>query len=63
MCSRGRNWPGDTRHTKPTRPSFVEGLEPDEIGMVLGLSAQAANELLGSIRRRVRATLLDQSAL
>ena len=32
-------------------------------GMMLGLSAKAANELLDSIRQRVRTTLLEQSAL
>jgi RNA polymerase sigma factor (sigma-70 family) len=42
---------------------FVEGLEPDEIAMVLGLSAEAANKLLDGIRQRLRTTLLEQSAL
>ncbi len=42
---------------------FVEGFEPDEIGMVLGLTAKDANELLTSIRARLRDTLLAQSAV
>ncbi len=55
------NWP------KPEREAFelyfVEGFEPEEIGMVLGLSTKSANELLTSIRARVRDTLLAQSAV
>ena len=41
---------------------FVEGFEPEEIGMVLGLSTKNANELLISIRARVRETLLAGAA-
>ena len=52
---------------KPEREAFelhfVEGLEPDEVAMVLGLTLPAANELLASIRRRLRDTLLAQSAV
>ena len=55
------NWP------KPEREAFelyfVEGFDPEEIGMVLGLSTKSANELLTSIRARVRDTLLAQSAV
>ncbi|MCL4789013.1 MAG: HPF/RaiA family ribosome-associated protein [Verrucomicrobia bacterium] len=42
---------------------FVEGFEPDEIGMVLGLTSKAANDLLTSMRGRLRDTLLAQSAV
>ncbi|MBK9139462.1 MAG: HPF/RaiA family ribosome-associated protein [Verrucomicrobia bacterium] len=42
---------------------FVEGLEPDEIGMVLGLRPEGARKLLENIRGRLRATLLDQAML
>ena len=56
-----KNWP------KPEREAFelyfVEGFEPEEIGMVLGLSTKNANELLISIRARVRETLPAQSAV
>jgi len=49
---------------KPEREAFelyfVEGFEPEEIGMVLGVSTKHANELLVSIRRRMRETLLAQ---
>jgi DNA-directed RNA polymerase specialized sigma24 family protein len=41
----------------------VEGFEPDEIAMVLGLSAKRVEELLAGIRDRVRDTLLTQSAV
>lgn len=55
------SWP------KPEREAFelyfVEGFEPDEIAMVLGLSAKQAEELLAGIRDRVRDTLLAQSAV
>jgi RNA polymerase sigma factor (sigma-70 family) len=55
------SWP------KPEREAFelyfVEGFEPDEIAMVLGLSAKKAEELLAGIRDRVRDTLLAQSAV
>src|SRR5213594_311179 len=50
---------------KPEREAFelyfVEGFEPDEIAMMLSLSTKNANELLTSIRARVRETLLSQS--
>jgi RNA polymerase sigma factor (sigma-70 family) len=53
-----KSWP------KPEREVFelyfVEGFEPEEIGMVLGVSAHRANELLASIRGRVRETLLAE---
>jgi DNA-directed RNA polymerase specialized sigma24 family protein len=42
---------------------FVEGYESEEIGMVLGLSAKEASELLTVIRRRLRETLLAQAAI
>jgi ribosomal subunit interface protein len=52
---------------KPEREAFelhfVEGLEPDEVAMVLGLTTQAANDLLAGIRSRLRDTLLAQSAV
>ena len=48
---------------EPGRKTTVEGFEPEEIGMVLGLSTKNANELLTSIRARVRDTLLAQSAV
>ncbi len=52
---------------KPEREAFelyfVEGFEPDEIAMMLGLSTKNANELLTSIGARVRDTLLAQSAV
>jgi ribosomal subunit interface protein len=55
------SWP------KPEREAFelhfVEGFEPDEVAMVLGLTTQGANELLASIRGRMRDTLLAQSAV
>ena len=42
---------------------FVEGFEPEEIGMLLGVSTNNASELLASIRARVRETLLAESAV
>jgi len=55
------NWP------KPEREAFelyfVEGFEPGEIAMVLGLSVKEAEGLLAGIRGRVRDTLLAQSAV
>ena len=55
------DWP------KPEREAFelyfVEGFEPDEIAMVLGLSTKQSEELLAGIRGRVRDTLLAQSTV
>src|SRR5438093_1824428 len=52
---------------KPEREAFelhlVEGFEPYEVAMVLGLTTQDTNELLASIRGRLRDTLLAQSAV
>jgi RNA polymerase sigma factor (sigma-70 family) len=42
---------------------FVEGFEPDEIAMVLGVSIKQAEELLASIRARLRTVLLEQAEL
>lgn len=42
---------------------FVEGFEPIEVGMILGLTTQGANELLASITNRLRSALLAQSAV
>ena len=57
---RSGRWP------KPEREAFelyfVEGFEPDEIGMVLGLSTKQANELLDNIRSRLREALLAEAA-
>ena len=54
------------RWPKPEREAFelyfVEGFEPDEIGMVLGLSTKQANELLDNIRSRLREALLAEAA-
>jgi DNA-directed RNA polymerase specialized sigma24 family protein len=51
---------------KPEREAFelhfVEGFEPDEIAMVLGLTTKQANELLDNIRSRLRETLLAEAA-
>ena len=51
---------------KPEREAFelhfVEGFEPDEIGMVLGLSTKQASELLDNIRGRLRETLQAEAA-
>ncbi len=54
-------WPKVERET--FEPYFVEGFEPEEIGLVLGRSTEAANELLAAVRHRMRAALLEQSAL
>ena len=55
------SWP------KPEREAFelyfVEGFEPAEIAMVLGVSVKEAEELLAGIRGRVRDALLEQSAV
>ena len=60
MQKTANGWP------KPEREAFelhfVEGFEPDEIGMVLGLSTKQANELLDNIRGRLRETLLAEAA-
>ena len=60
MQKTANRWP------KPEREAFelhfVEGFEPDEIGMVLGLSTKQANELLDNIRGRLRETLLAEAA-
>jgi len=54
------------RWPKPEREAFelhfVEGFEPDEIGMVLGLSTRQATELLDNIRGRLREILLAEAA-
>ena len=42
---------------------FVEGFEPVEIAMVLGVSVKEAEGLLAGIRGRVRDALLEQSAV
>jgi RNA polymerase sigma factor (sigma-70 family) len=42
---------------------FVEGFEPPEIAMVLGVSVKEAEGLLAGIRGRVRDALLAQSAV
>lgn len=42
---------------------FVEGFEPEEVAMVLGLTTRAVEELLGNIQNRLRETLLAQSAV
>ena len=60
MQKTANRWP------KPEREAFelhfVEGFEPDEIGMVLGLSTKQANELLDNIRGRLREKLLAEAA-
>jgi RNA polymerase sigma factor (sigma-70 family) len=59
--STANSWP------KPEREAFelyfVEGFEPTEIAMVLGVSLKEAEELLAGIRGRVRDALLEQSSV
>jgi RNA polymerase sigma factor (sigma-70 family) len=55
------NWPKTEREVFELY--FVEGFEPDEIAMVLGVSVKEAEGLLAGIRGRVRDALLAQSAV
>jgi RNA polymerase sigma factor (sigma-70 family) len=54
-------WPRLERDAFELR--FVEGLEEDEVAIVLGLTAIGAHELLGNIQDRLRDTLRAQAAV
>lgn len=54
-------WPKPERETFELY--FVEGLEPAEIGIVLGLPDSKARKLLARIHNRLRDTLLVQAAV
>jgi RNA polymerase sigma factor (sigma-70 family) len=60
MQKTANSWPTPERDLFELH--FVEGFEPEEIGMVLGLSTRQANELLDNIRGRLREALLAEAA-
>lgn len=60
MQKAANTWPAPEREAFELH--FVEDFEPDEIGMVLSLSAKQANQLLDNIRDRLRETLLAEAA-
>lgn len=54
-------WPRQEREAFELH--FVEGFEPDEVAMILGLSAAQGRALIQQIQERLRQTLLDLAAL
>lgn len=54
-----------SRWTRPEREVFelyyVEGFEPDEVAMVLGISRAQAEELIRSVQNRLRQQVMEQA--
>ncbi|MEY2439697.1 MAG: Sigma-70, region 4 [Verrucomicrobiota bacterium] len=56
-----RNWPRDEREVFELY--FVEGLEPEEIAMVMNQSREKIQEVLASIQQRMREQTLEKQAV